>query len=187
MTSSAIPKRKAGLIAKLQKGTLPKCVDVKVLVLSLYPELEGKSDTYLGNAIAILATQGYKARHFNNFVECNPDVFDKQRFWRFTNYLTEAKTKVHYQPEYQQLLRGLSYQEAVEYVKAYKANKATSKAKFVERHGEKKGLEMFSKFQKTSAISIQNMKERGVNFREKSRWCPEYWINEGYTDRKSVV
>lgn len=187
MTFSVVPKNKANLNTRLKKRTLSKCIDVKNLVLTHYPELKEKSDKYLGDAIAVLATEGCNARHFKKFVECNPEVFDKKRFWKLTDYLLNAVTKVYYQPEYHQLLRGLSYQDAEQYVISYKANKATSREKFIERHGKIKGEQMFSTFQKTSEVSTQNMKDNGSNFRERSHWCVEYWEKLGCSYEEAVT
>jgi len=181
-----IPKRKSSFNIRLRSKTLPLCICVPTMVKEFYPFLADKDDKYLGKAISVLASGKIDSKRFERFVECNEDDFDIPRFFAMMTYLSKSSGKPHYRPEYQQLLRGISYKDAVSFVEKFKADKATSKAKFIERHGTEEGEKMFRKFQKTSATSTELMKKRGVNFRERSRWCTDYWENLGYSSEESI-
>lgn len=86
----------------------------------------------------------------------------------------------------------ISYEDGIQKVNEYKKNKSTSKDQFIKRHGEKNGLELFQKFQKTSAFSTSaewfkqkygdNWEiEKKKSMSKRSKRCIDYWISKGNT------
>lgn len=124
-----------------------------------------------------------------------PERFDLNVVKKYIEYVSLYPTKngLQYEPEYWMYRANVSYDDAVKMVEDHKSNKSTSKEAFIRRHGEERGLEMFEKFQKTSAYPTteewfkekygdkwQEMMRR--DFNKRSKRCVPYWIERGYTE-----
>jgi hypothetical protein len=131
--------------------------------------------------------------------ELDPQKFDLNVIANFFIFMKNNKNKkgVAYLPEYWKLKLNITEEEAIQKVTQFKSDKATSKEKFIQRHGEKKGLEMFQKFQETSLYSSSDewFKEKYGNdwesqkekeFRERSKRRVEYWIKRGNTQTEAI-
>ena len=126
------------------------------------------------------------------------EKFDRNVIKKFVDFKkTFEKPSMIYTPEYWMYRNNISYDEAIEKVSQYKTDKATSKKSFIKRHGEKKGLELFEKFQKTSAYSSSDewfmdkygdswKEEKTIHERGKSKRCVEYWIKNGFTEAEAI-
>lgn len=145
-----------------------------------------KSDFYLECVFSILKFKPSRQRLFK-FIQENPESFDCIRFLKFNEFLDNNKNikGLPYLPKYYELLKGLSKEDAIKSVENFKSAKATSKEGFIARHGVEKGEEMFNKFQKTSAISTDRMKEFNYDFRKRTPLCIEYWQSKGYSVSES--
>lgn len=90
-----------------------------------------------------------------------------------------------YDTQYVALRHNITPTQAEELIKLRKADKATSKQKFIERHGETEGLKKFAKFQETSLRPHQerrasSSKEEELEFqRRNSRRCAEFYLSRG--------
>lgn len=97
-----------------------------------------------------------------------------------------------YDVKYVSLSRNISTEEAKKVINDYKNKKVTNLKGFIERHGEEKGRELFTEFQKTSKSSTDKIKdnlklEYGDKWKEKwidyqkgnSRRCKEFYLSRG--------
>jgi hypothetical protein len=132
------------------------------------------------------------------FEDTPPERFDFEIIKKYVEYVYSHPNskKVQYEPEYWMYRRNVSYEDAVQLVKQNKIDKTTNKEGFIHRHGEKLGLELFERFQKTSAYSTSDewFKEKyGDNWenvkkyemKKRSKRCVEYWINIGYSFKEA--
>jgi hypothetical protein len=129
------------------------------------------------------------------FLELPSEKFDRTITLKLVKFLSDykkSKISLSYEPMYWSLRKNISLDEAQKIVNDYKSNKSTSKNGFIKRHGKNKGIEMYNKFQQTSAYSSsdewfikkygENWKEqKNYSMRKKSKRCVEYWIYLGYS------
>jgi hypothetical protein len=128
------------------------------------------------------------------FEDTPPERFDLEVIKKYILFVNSFKEKrgLIYQPEYWMYRFNFSYEEGLAKVNEYKKNKNTSKEQFIRRHGEKVGLDVFKKFQKTSSFSTSDEwfkekygdeweKEKKKSMSRKSRWCVDYWVERGCT------
>ncbi len=107
---------------------------------------------------------------------CNFLCFKNNNKFKITDYLYNEKLV--------SLKFNISEDEAAAKVKEIKSNKATSKIKFIERHGEEEGLKKFEQFQKSSKqsseqIEAQGKEKRELFYRKNSIRCFEYYLERG--------
>lgn len=99
-----------------------------------------------------------------------------------------------YDPNYIMSKHNLAYDQALEHIKQYKKNKATSKQNFVKKYGEEEGLKKFQQFQQTSKHTkdkyikqygkIEGIKKWKEYVKAKQITSPrtiEYWLSK-YSD-----
>lgn len=128
------------------------------------------------------------------FDDTPPERFDLDVIKNYILFVNSfgKKQGIIYQPEYWMYRFNISYEEGLQKVNKFKKNKSTSKEQFIRRHGEKIGLEMFEKFQKTSAFSTSDEwfkekygndweKEKKKSMTKRSKWCVNCWIDKGLT------
>jgi hypothetical protein len=132
------------------------------------------------------------------FEETPPERFDLEVIKNYIVFVNSfgGKKGIIYQPEYWMYRFNISYEEGLAKVNEYKKNKSTSKTQFIRRHGEKVGLEMFEKFQKTSSFSTSDEwfkqkygeawgEEKRKSMARRSKWCVDHWIEKGYTIKEA--
>jgi hypothetical protein len=107
------------------------------------------------------------------------------------------RKKSPYDPLYVSHRDGISYDAAVEHIRKYKKDKATSKEGFIRRHGLQKGQEKFAKFQETSDSGSLDFyikkygQEEGenrfnVDRMKSSKRCTAYWLKHGYSEQDAI-
>ncbi len=138
---------------------------------------KGLSETYINNMVKVPSSPLRR-----KFVSLNRGYFDVNRFQKFQDLVKLYPKGAIYKEEYWMYLEGVSREDAANKVYQYKQDKVTSKEGFIKRHGEKKGLEVFGKFQETSGSSIETKKKQGFNFREATPFCVEYWLKRGFSE-----
>ena len=134
------------------------------------------------------------------FEDTPPEKFDIEIVKKYIMYVSSQSNKrgLQYEPEYWMYRCNISYDAAAQKVIDFKTNKSTSKENFIKRHGEEEGIEMFKKFQKSSAYSSSDewfinkygddWEEQKKYFgRKKSKRCIEYWTNHGHNENEAVI
>lgn len=127
------------------------------------------------------------------FEDTPPERFDIDVIKKYIKYVASnsGNKGIQYKPEYWMYRCNISLEDAIKKVEDYKKNKSTSKESFIRRHGKEKGLEMFEKFQATSAYSSSDdwfiktygdswEEKKEYEFRRRSKRCIEYWTHRGY-------
>lgn len=126
--------------------------------------------------------------------------FDIEVIKKYVEYVSSNSSDkaIQYKPEYWMYRCNISYEDSVNKVEEHKKNKSTSKENFIKRHGEEKGLEMFEKFQKTSAYSSSDdwfietygdgwESKKEYDMRRKSKRRVEYWTHRGYDEETAKL
>lgn len=135
------------------------------------------------------------------FLELSLEKFDEITILKLVKFISDYKKSsisISYEPVYWSFRKNISLEEAKKVVDEYKQNKSTSKSGFIKRHGDGIGIEMYEKFQQTSAYSSSDewfIKKYGENWkehkdyfmREKSKRCVEYWIYRGYSLDDAII
>lgn len=83
-----------------------------------------------------------------------------------------------YDPNYIMVREGCSYDAAIEYIKAYKANKATSLDNFIKRHGNDVGKMKYEEWFNNSLK--KGWEAAAKNGKSQSKFSVEYYIRKGY-------
>ena len=110
-----------------------------------------------------------------------------KEYWKNNNI-----TKFLYDPVHVSKKNNITIEEAKKLINDRKKKKATSLEGFILRHGEKKGKELFKKFQETSKHTLEKYKEKYENAEEKwneyvsrkrvtSPRSIEYWQSKGFS------
>jgi hypothetical protein len=180
-------KNKRGMTRFLRNTVLYDNEKVYANMRLLYENLQYKSNAYLDDVIVCLKDKTIPSRVLNRYIKHNKEIFDLSRFMEMVTLLKEERTTLlMYLPQYHSLLKGVSIEDGIVMVHKLKKDKATSKEGFISRHGTDIGNRMFKKFQHTSSLSINTMREQGFDFRVRSHWCKEYWINKGYSEKDAI-
>ncbi len=92
-----------------------------------------------------------------------------------------------YDPDYISQREKISLEEAVVYIADFKARKATSRANYILKYGDKEGNEKFEEFKnRTLSAGHKLAKENGRSWTPR---CVEFWIKKGHSlqdSRKKV-
>jgi hypothetical protein len=140
-----------------------------------------------------LYKEGFDYKSIKAFAYAIKDKWSKEQFISWKNrikYCKQNKIAVMYDATLASLKYGISMDEAELKINNLKTQKATSLAGFQSRHGERRGAELFEKFQKTSKKSSLNIKnfykekypetwqeEYSTFMKRKSKWCKEYYLS----------
>jgi hypothetical protein len=130
----------------------------------------------------------------NKLININSDEYFKLAYgdnWHVIKKQQNIKRPSPYDPNYISIRDNISLEEAKEFIKKYKKDKATSKDGFIKRHGEKIGLEKFEKFQETSKVIAEKYSEDDWNRisllrKTNNKRYKEYYINKGYSEVEAI-
>ena len=129
-------------------------------------------------------------KKFLSYVENVDNLYDAWK--KLLTYIIENRplksTDGLYNVQYISLLRNIPKEDAEIFINKLKKSKATSKEKFIERHGEELGTKKFEKFQETSVKWIKELKETLTEdefkdfYRSRSWTSVTFWIKRGLSE-----
>jgi hypothetical protein len=121
--------------------------------------------------------------------DCNSEKNFKlvygEDYLKYHKQYKEKPKKSIYDPNYIMTKLNLNYEQATDYVKNYKKNKATSKENFIRKYGIENGAKKFEQFQQTSKHTKEKYIKEYGNVEGIKKW-EEYVHLKKITSNRSI-